>query len=121
MAWETRDVMMLVVSIGGVAAAWGVAQSKVAALAATVAKLEAALTAELRELKRDTGASLKDQGRRLGEIEVATKIAREIAKLQGRGTPALGTVFDRVRRGEQSGQVSQQVEDGSSSDDNEGR
>lgn len=109
MTWETKDVLMLVAAIGGVAAAWGIAQTKVAAIAA-----------ELRELKRDTQASLRSQGERLGKIETATVVAREVAKLVGRGTPPLGLVVDHLR-GQRSGQVQQAVDDGSSADDDEQR
>jgi hypothetical protein len=114
MTWETKDVLMLVAAIGGVAAAWGIAQTKVASIAA-----------ELREFKRDTQVSLRSQGERLGKIETFNVVTREVSKALGHGTPAMGTLVAAARaataaaaaNAAASGQVQQHVDGESSEDD----
>lgn len=130
MTWETKDVLVMLVPLGAFLVAWGAFQARVAAvvsklgeLGTALEKTQSQLAAEIKELKRDLQASQRDQGRRLGELETASKISRELAKMVGQGTPAFGTLIANLQRppasGGGSGQVQRPVADGGSSDEDD--
>lgn len=105
--WETKDVLMIVLAVAGVAVTWGIVRTQVGTLGN-----------ELRELKRETKASLQKQGERIGELELAHKLARAIAQAAGKGTPVFGTIVSSAR-GQRSGQVTEAVDDGGSEHEDE--